>query len=306
MLDPRSLYEFAEGLPTLDRPVLVQALTGFVDAGHVGRIALDHLVADTESHTIAVFDIDQLFDYRTRRPAMVFHTDRWEHYEAPRLALRVLHDAGGTPYLLLSGPEPDLQWERFVEAVITIVERLGVRLTIGLNAIPMAVPHTRPIGVTAHATHQDLIEGNEPWAQRIQVPGSVGNLLEYRLGQRGRDALGFVVHVPHYLAQSEYPAAAERVLRSIAESSGLVLPVDALHAASSMVNTKVDQQVAQAEEATTLVRALEQQYDAQTHQAPPSASAAPVAGPLPTADELAAELERFLAEQPDPGDAPAS
>jgi hypothetical protein len=304
MLDPRSLYELADDRPELGRPVLIQALTGFVDAGHASRISREHLVPAGTGVPVATFDLDQLLDYRTRRPAMVFQQDHWEHYDEPRLVLVAHTDTVGTPFLLLAGPEPDLQWERLAAAVADVIERLDVRLTIGLNAIPMAVPHTRPIGMTAHATRRELVAGYDPWPQRVQVPGSVGSLLEYRLGQLGRDALGFAVHVPHYLAQSEYPAAAERLLGAITASTGLLLPGDNLRAAAELVSAEIDRQVSQAQEASALVSALEQQYDAQAAQRSASGSGGGAGGPLPTADELAAELERFLAEQPKPGDTP--
>jgi PAC2 family len=304
MLDPNSLYELADDPPELERPVLVQALTGFVDAGNATRIARDHLTAGGHGRPIAIFDLDQLLDYRSRRPAMVFNRDRWDQYEEPRLTLSMLTDAADTPFLLLSGPEPDLQWERFIAAVIGLIDRFGVRLTVGLNAIPMAVPHTRPTGLTAHSTRRELIQGYDPWPQRVQVPGSVGNLMEYRLGQRGKDAVGFAAHVPHYLAQSEYPAAAERMVSSIAASTGLRLRLDDLRVAAELVGAEVDRQVAQAQEAAALVQALEKQYDAQLQQQSDAEAAEERDRPLPTADELAAELERFLAEQPKPGDSP--
>ena len=159
---------------------------------------------------------------------MTFVEDHWESYDAPALELHLLHDDDETPFLLLTGPEPDLQWERFIAAVAGLAARLDVRLTVGLNSIPMAVPHTRPTGVTAHATRPELIAGYEPWLQRVQVPGSVGHLLEFRLGEQGRDALGFAVHVPHYVAQTEYPAAAEVLLTSVSRSTGLLLPGEGL------------------------------------------------------------------------------
>ena len=306
MLDPHSLYELAEDLPDLGRPVLVHTLTGFVDAGHASRITREHLVPAGQGTPIARFDLDQLLDYRTRRPTMLFQQDHWEHYDEPALLLISHTDATGAPFLVLTGPEPDLQWERFVAAVAGLIERFDVRLTVGLNAIPMAVPHTRPIGLTAHATRVPLISGYDPWPQRVQVPGSVGNLLEYRLGQLGRDALGFAVHVPHYLAQSEFPAAAERLFGAITASTGLLLPSDNLRAAAEMVSAEINRQVAQAEEAAALVSALEQQYDAQERERGAAGHGAGHGGPLPTADELGAELERYLAQQPKPGDPPAS
>lgn len=301
MPDPHELYALTGEAPELDRPVLIQALTGFVDAGAAARLARDHLLTNLDHRVVATFDVDQLLDYRSRRPAMLFVEDHWAEYDQPRLELHLLTDPAGTRFLLLTGPEPDLQWERFIRAVTAILERLGVRLTVGLAAIPMAVPHTRPIGLTAHATRRELLAGYESWAQRVQVPGGAGNLLEYRLGQRGHDAMGFAVHVPHYLAQTEYPAAAAVLLDSVARATGLVLPTADLDEAAAALRGDIDRQIAQTEEARTLVLALEQQYDAFLRGREGTNLLAET-GSLPTADELAAELERFLAEQNRPTD----
>ena len=201
-------------------------MTGFVDAGGATRLARDQLLAADDTELLVRFDIDALLDYRSRRPTMQFVEDHWESYEEPQLAIFRAADEQGTQFLLLTGPEPDLAWERFTASVIDLVERLNVRLTVGFNAIPMAVPHTRPTGVTAHASKRELIAGYEPWLQRVQVPGSAGHLLEYRLGQQGHDAMGFAVHVPHYLAQTEFPQAAEQLLTSLSRTTGLLLPTD--------------------------------------------------------------------------------
>ncbi|PZM97732.1 MAG: proteasome protein [Actinobacteria bacterium] len=305
MLDPHELYELTDDLPELGQPVLIQALTGFVDAGSAIRLVREHLLATLPSQPIARFDIDQLLDYRSRRPTMIFVEDHWEDYEEPRLEVHALRDDAGTPFLLLSGPEPDLQWERFIAAVISLVRRLNVRLTVGLSAIPMAVPHTRPGGVTAHATRRELITGYEPWLQRVQVPGSAGHLLEYRLGREGRDALGFAAHVPHYVAQAEYPAAAELLLTSVSRATGLLLPTERLRIAAEAVRGDIDRQVAQTDEARALVHALEEQYDAFT-RGRRSNNLLTESGSLPTGDQLAAELERFLADQGRQGDNPTN
>ncbi len=296
MLDPHGLYELADDLPALDGPVLVQALTGFVDAGGAIQLAREHLLEHLDSRVLATFDLDQMLDYRSRRPPMVFVEDHWESYEEPSLALHLVHDQLGTPFLLLAGPEPDMQWERFIAAVTALIERFGVRLTVGLNAIPMAVPHTRPVSVTAHATDQSLLGDRESWLQRVQVPASVANLLEFRLGRSGHDAMGYAAHVPHYLAQATYPAAAELLLDSVSASTGLALPTGPLREAAALVREEVDKQVADDEQAGRLVVSLEQQYDAFL-RGRKSNLLADANGPLPTAEELGAELERFLAEQ---------
>jgi hypothetical protein len=302
--DPHELYELADDPPALSDPVLVQALTGFVDAGSATRLAREHLFATSQPapRLVARFDLDQLLDYRSRRPTMQFVEDRWESYEEQELAVHLLHDGAGTAYLLLAGPEPDLQWDRFIAATTGLIERFGVRLTVGLNAIPMAVPHTRATGVTAHATRPELVADYQPWLHRVQVPASAGNLLEFRLGQQRRDAVGFAAHVPHYLSSSDYPGAAEALLASVSRASGLALPTGPLGEAAQELRTRIDEQVAKADEVAAHVRGLEEQYDVmmQSRRNEPL----PDMADLPTADELGAELERFLAEQARPTDPP--
>jgi hypothetical protein len=204
---------------------------------------------------------------------------------------------------VLAGPEPDLQWERFTIAVMSLLDRFGIRMTVGFNSIPMAVPHTRPAGVTAHASRRDLISGYEPWLQRVQVPASAGHLLEYRLGQQGHDAIGFAAHVPHYLAQTDYPDAADLLLTSVSRTTGLLLGTDELRTSAAAVRIEIDRQIAENADAVELVESLEQQYDA-FMRGRAGENLLGTSGPLPTAEELGAELERFLANQSNPPENP--
>ncbi len=304
MADPADLYQQVDEIPDLGNPVLIQALTGFVDAGSATRLAREQLLRGKASKPLVRFDIDSLLDYRSRRPSMIFVEDHWDSYEEPDLCIYLAHDQQDTPFLVLGGMEPDLAWERFTAAVIDLYRRMNVKLSIGFNAIPMAVPHTRPAGITAHASRKELIAGYEPWLQRVQVPASAGHLLEYRLGQAGLDAMGFAVHVPHYLAQTDYPAAAEMLLASVSRTTGLLFSTDELRASAVEVRAEVDRQIAENPDAVELVASLEQQYDAFTRGRAGGANLLAASGPLPTAEELGAELERFLAGQVNPPNDP--
>jgi hypothetical protein len=298
VLEPTGLYEVAADVPELDGPVLLVALDGFVDAGSAARLAVETLLEDQEPRTLARFDVDQLVDYRSRRPPLRFETDHWVSYSAPELDLLLLSDSDSTDYLLLAGPEPDTQWERFVAAIEQLVERFGVRLVVTMTAIPMAVPHTRPIGVTAHGTRPELTEGHEAWFATADVPGSAVGLMELRLGEAGVDAMGFAVHVPHYLARAEYPHAARVLIDHTGLAAGLYLPTGSLTTAAERADAEIAEQVAGSDEVRQVVQALERQYDVVAsgrgqHQA------AGLGGELPSADELAAEVERFLAGESD-------
>ena len=293
------MYELEFPAPQLSTsdgrgPVLIHALEGFSDAGHAIRLAASHLKDTLDTELVASFNIDELLDYRSRRPLMTFKTDHFTHYEEPELSLYALHDTVGTPFLLLAGMEPDLRWERFITAVRLLAEQLGVRQTIGLGTIPMAVPHTRPITLTAHSNNKELIADHTPWVGEVQVPGSVSNLLEYRMAQHGHDVVGFTVHVPHYLAQTDYPLAAEALLTEVAKSGSLKLPLSALTDAAAEVQAKVDEQVDASTEVAQVVEALERQYDAFI-AAQENQSLLARDEDLPSGDELGAEFERFLA-----------
>ncbi|GFG76340.1 proteasome assembly chaperone family protein [Mycobacterium botniense] len=277
-------------------PVLIHALEGFSDAGHAIRLAAAHLKESLDTELVASFAIDELLDYRSRRPLMTYRTDHFTHYDDPELSLYALHDSVGTPFLLLAGMEPDLKWERFISAVRLLAERLGVRRTIGLGTIPMAVPHTRPVTLTAHSNNRDLIADFTPWISEVHVPASASNLLEYRMAQHGHEVVGFTVHVPHYLAQTDYPAAAQALLEQVAKTASLQLPLKALADAAAEIRAKIDEQVQASPEVAQVVAALERQYDAFV-AAQENRSLLARDEDLPSGEELGAEFERFLAQQ---------
>ncbi|MET9241823.1 PAC2 family protein [Nonomuraea sp. NPDC003709] len=298
MFDPKDLYELADDAPELPDPVLLYHFDGFVDAGSAGRLALGHLLAELEHRVVATFDVDRLLDYRSRRPIMTFDTDRWVECESPELAVHVAKDATGTQFLVMSGPEPDREWELFTKAVSDLVERLKVSKIVTLHGIPMAVPHTRPLGLTMHASRPELINSQTSAFGRVQVPGSVAALLEFRLGAQGHDALGYAIHVPHYLSQAEYPTAAVTGLEAVTRGTGLVFPLDGLRDAARRTTTEIEEQIQASTELSTAITGLEQQYDAFAGGAERENLMAETT-PMPTGDELAAQFERFLAERDD-------
>jgi proteasome assembly chaperone (PAC2) family protein len=314
--NPEELYELGPGAPETANVPMLHYLEGFIDAGNAGRLLAEHVLSSFPHETVARFDVDRLIDYRSRRPLMIYDNSRWESYEAPELVLHQLHDAAGRPFLLLTGPEPDHEWTLFTEALLGLCQRLETGPAISFLGIPAGMPHTRPLGVIAHATSESLVTGHQRLSTRIQVPGSAPALLELRLGEAGRDALGFAVQVPHYLAQTLYPPAAVALLGSVIKATGLEIPDAELREASDRINEAIERQIAESTDVAELVRALEQQYDtvAQAMQAQENiVGDADLSGGLlaegeamPTADEIAAQFERFLAENQGRIDPPGS
>src|SRR3954465_12666614 len=275
---------------------MVLALDGFLDAGNSAAIAARHLVNEAGGgRVVATFEVDEFHDYRARRPAMSFVRDHYEQYDAPRLVVRLLTDASGQPYLLLAGPEPDNRWEAFAGAVRQVVERLGVTRVIGMGAVPMAVPHTRPIAVTHHANNPDLLSADSPWRGELRIPSSAQALLELRLGEAGHDAMGFVAHIPHYLAQLDYPEASVSLLENVERAAGIAVDLSDLGAAARERGEEVATYLAANTEVLEVVQALEQQYDAFSRAEQESSNLLAENERIPTGEEIGRQFEQFLA-----------
>lgn len=282
--------------PSIDGTrVLVHSFSGFMDAGSASQIAVDHLLKTCETRLIAELDPDEVVDYRARRPKMTYDSDHFTGIEIPTVQLFEATDMRGSKFLLLTGPEPDYRWSEFVDCVTGLIEALGVDLTIGLIGIPWPAPHTRPMGVTFHGTRPELIAGHSSTLGELEIPGHIAAMLEFHLGECGHDAMGLAVQVPHYLTQFEYPRAAIALLRGLAGASGLSLETDELEEAAAKADEEISRQTKDSEEFPPLLQALETQYDDSLSGTGGTEDGVPQVS-MPDADQIGAQVERFLAE----------
>jgi hypothetical protein len=280
---------------------LVVALTGFTDAGGAVSGLIEYMRDDLTPEPVVVFVNDILLDYRARRPIIVFDQDHLTEYSPPRLELSLTHDALGQEFLLLAGYEPDFAWDAFTAAVIGLAEEFGVATVTWIHSIPMPVPHTRPIGTTVGGNRAELTAAHSVWRPRTQVPSTAGHLLEFRFAAAGAAVASFVLLVPHYLGDTDFPGATIVALDKLTSATGLVFETDDLKEQDAEYRVKVEEQVTSNDELSRMVQGLEERYDAYmagTVLSPPLMDESD----LPSADEIAAELERYLASRPSSDD----
>ena len=289
-----SLVELNVAIPKGLR--LLAGLNGFTDAGSSISQTADHIFANFETELIIRFDNEVLLDYRSRRPIMYFEKDHISSYEPPVLGIYLVHDEAGQPFLYLHGYEPDFKWERFADSIVSIIEDFAVREFIWVHSIPFPMPHTRPVGITVSGNRADLIAKYSEWKPDTQVPGNVLHLLEYRLTSLGLASVGFVLLIPHYIADSEYPKAALTAFELISAASGLVFPTDSLREQNEKFERKLNQQVAENDDLARMVANLEQGYRNE-RVGPIQASVRRPEQDLPSADDIAAQLEDYLANR---------
>jgi hypothetical protein len=170
-----------------------------------------------------------------------------------------------------------------------------VTRVIGLGAVPMAVPHTRPIAVTHHANNPGLLAADSPWRGELRIPSSAQALLEVRLGESGHDAMGFVAHIPHYLAQLDFPEASVALLEHVERAGSIAVDLGDLRAAAQERDQEIATYLAANTEVLEVVQALEQQYDAFARAEQDGNGLLAADEPIPTGEEIGRQFEQFLA-----------
>ena len=275
---------------------LIGSLNGFTDAGQVSEQMTSNILNRLDAQLVIEFDNDELLDYRARRPSMFFEKDHLSSYEPPLLGIYLVRDEAGIPFLFLHGYEPDFRWEAFASAIEEIVDEFAISEFIWVHSIPFPVPHTRPVGITVSGNRKDLVERYSEWRPETQVPGNVVHLLEYRLTEAELPVAGFVLLVPHYLNDSDYPSAAVTGFELLTAATGLVFPTDQLREDGVKFHERLAKKVEENEELAKLVSNLEQGY--QSERA--TTFGAQILTPRqeePNAEEIAAELEDYLANR---------
>lgn len=276
------LYDIAAE-PTLRDPVLILALSGWVDAGAAGTEAAEALAGD--GHEIVRFNGDQLFDYRSNRPVVSFRDGQMTDVRWPQIVIkhRTLPERD---LLVMIGSEPDYQWHAFAEAVVDLMDHFGAGLIITIGSVPAAVPHTYPPPVMMTASSDELVGSDDvALSDDLDVPGAAVNIVAQAAVQRGMGTLGYWAQIPHYVNEA-YPAGALALLRRIALRLGLELELEMteLLQRSNQQLAKINEAISNRPEGEAHVRKLEMMAED---------------GKLVTGDELAEEIESFLRDDTD-------
>ena len=269
--------------PDLDSPVMVSALSGWVDAASAGTGAADHLAQGAE--TVARFDGDRLFDYRSQRPILDIVDGEMKRTVWPEVVLRYA-SVGGRDLLILTGQEPDLAWRGFAEGVAELAHRFAVSQLITFGSVPAAVPHTLPPPIMTTASDRSLLKNDpNPPEGLLRVPAAAVSMVDLHVASTGIPTVGFFVQVPHYVSNN-YASGVLELLTRFSSHLDIEMPLDPLRDEAQAHRVQLDSVVAEQPEAQEHVRQLEEM----------NAQQKTVSG-----EELASEIERYLREHPTRG-----
>lgn len=297
MTEPIRDVELHGPLPQLDAPIMVVMLQGWIDAAGAANDAMSAIESQIDPLPLATFDPDVFMDYRARRPTMEIREGRNNGIDWPSIDLYAGKDLQGRDVVILRGHEPDSAWNRFSVAARTLAQHLNITMMVGMGAYPFPTPHTRPSNLSCTTPTIELLAKVPFIRSTVDVPAGMTAVLEQVFHDCGIPSISIWAQVPQYLPGMTYPAASMALLEGLRTVAGLHFETGSLEHEAVIQSERLNRLVARNTEHADMVTKLEAAYDALSPTGSGSHlnNAEPMSeSDIPSADELAAELEAFL------------
>ena len=277
----------------LRHPVLVAGFEGWNDAADAASSAAAWLTQHGRSDAtrVATIDPEEHFDYQSRRPNVELVGGVTRAITWPENAFFTTHHEA-RDLVVLRGIEPSYRWKSFCSAVLDVATETRCEMVVTLGALLADVPHTRQARVTGTATDAELVERLGLAQSRYEGPTGIVGVLHDQCRAAGMASVSLWAPVPHYLAAPPNPPATLALLDRTSGLLGLDLDLARLHRTAAAWREKVDEVAGADDDVRGYVHTLEERFDADDSDTSWGAN-------LPTGDELAREVERFLREQRD-------
>lgn len=262
----------------LNDPLLIVALSGWVDAALAGRDTARVLNRRlTNRALIAECSLADLVDLSSTRPTVELEDGVVKRTRWPRV--RVTAGSMGRDVVIMRGPEPGLRWPSFCDAVVELAHSLDVAEAVTVAGMPSAVTHRRPVRVFATATSAELADRLGQVRADYDGPTGVQTMVQAALGASGIQTAGLWAQVPHYLASTRSPSAVRALLGKLVSQYELAIDLTPFDERAENYHNQVEAAVVLRPDLREAVEQLEQVPDVES---------------LPSADELASEIEEFL------------
>jgi proteasome assembly chaperone (PAC2) family protein len=267
--------------PSLRDPVMLVALTGWVDGGLAGTGTLAAVAEALEApKKFATLDLADLLDLQQTRPTVSLTNGVTRKVEWPSIDL--VAGRAGRDVIIVAGPEPSIRWRDVTSTLVDVARRLDVQLAVTLGGMPAPVSHRRPINVMATASSRSVAQ--ELGALRADYFGPTGaqTVLQVALGEAGVRAAGLWAQVPHYVAATPSPPAIRAMLERLRDVTGLTVDLHTLDEQSDEYLERVEEGLSERPDVADMVRQLEAQSESDE---------------VVSGEELAREIERFLRDE---------
>jgi proteasome assembly chaperone (PAC2) family protein len=271
--------------PEVSGPILVCAFAGWNDGGEAASTALRYARERWGARRFARIDPEEFFDFQVNRPTVRLDEGQTRRLDWP--ACEFFHArVGGRDLIVFLGVEPNVRWRTFCEQILAVSRDLGVRLLVTLGAFLADVPHTFPTPVTAASSDPEWSSRLDVEPSRYEGPTGILGVLNEMASRTGVPALSLWGAASHYLPSGTNPKVALALLEKLGELLEVPIDLAGMRTATAVWDQQVRRAIEEDEDLVAYVRRLEELTEEGRDL-----------GEIPSGDQLADELERFLRDQ---------
>ena len=251
--------------PVLRQPDLVAAFIGWPDAAQVSTGAISYLLKKLPARNLAEIKSDEYYDFGTIRPTVTIENGVMEPIRMPMNSVYYWQNkAGERDLIIISGIEPQMKWQSFVEVIADLAGYYNVHRVYAVGGLYDRIPHsreTRISGLVNDPALVDIIEqaGVEP--VNYHGPSSIHGLLLGLCATRRIPAISLWGHVPFYIRAESNPMVCLKILTTMAAFLGIDIDLNELKRSADSLNTILNKLLAENDQMRNFLQSLEEQYD---------------------------------------------
>ncbi|MBI3126184.1 MAG: PAC2 family protein [Candidatus Tectomicrobia bacterium] len=276
-----------EEVPPLRSPTLLMAFAGWNDASSAATTAASFIAQEVGGRRFAHIESDIFYNFQDMRPLVTLDERGMRKITWPSNAFYACR----TPNLdhdlvVFLGVEPHLQWKRFSGLVLDMARRLNVRIVVTLGALLADVYHGASVRITGSSTNPELRERLGLRPSRYEGPTGIVGILNSLFKDENLPAVSVWANTPHYVNVSPNPKAALALIERMSDFLSIAFDVSGLVAGTREFEEKVDQALASNQAVRDYVEQLRLRSGDEEEP-----------GDLPSGEDLARELEKYLRER---------
>jgi len=261
------------GKPKLRHPYLVCGIGGWVDGGEAATGSTRYLVRKLGAKRfaeipIARFHIFQVPGQLSLRPQIKIEDGLLKEHRFPQNQFFYwVNPNADNDLILFLGTEPNLNWEEYAEAILSVVEEFAVARIYLLGGVLDKTPHTKEPAVSCACSSEQLKKEMQKYGMQFsnyEGPGRFGTTLLYICQQKQVPMVSITARATYYpefnIVIPRNPKSIRAVIRRLNSPLRLNLDISDLDREAEEFEANLSFMASHNPEFQTYIEELEKDY----------------------------------------------
>ncbi len=189
-------------LPQLKNPVLIAGFDGWGNALNISNGMAAYIVRRLKAKNFANLDPDTFYRYDEQRPVVDIVEGNLNSLKPPGGSFYAVEtDANHSDLIILQANEPNLQWFKFVDLLMSICREHKVSTIVTLGSMYDNVLHTDRIisGVASSPQMLTTLKQKRINSISYKGPSAIHSIIQSEGAKSGFDCISLWSHCPYYL-----------------------------------------------------------------------------------------------------------